>query len=321
MTWGKMDDKAHRNRKVRKLYRMGAKGREAYGVWTFRWSWCLDDPDLTGFIPLDELDAAEQRSAVLLCSDLHEGRGLWERVVGGYRIHDFHQYNPTREQADAKREYDRQFSAQRRTEMQGKSDTTPPKVVNDSEPIRNRVGHESFPARVSHPIPIPFPSQDPPVAPQGAQQTGTRPLALPKPSLEHHSGSHVQEVRDGWAEAFEAAGAGAPPWLAGAAGMAAVGFARSVAAAHGRSLREAARAIAAGALRHADPRARVFALSQEDPWAIPAQREPETSAELFELGRVKRDAGEAGWQALIERGAKTKQLEDQRAAKAAYARR
>lgn len=163
MTWGKMDDKAHRNKKVRKLYRMGAKGREAYGVWTFRWSWCLDDPDLTGFVPEEELDAGELRAAELLCSDLHEGRGLWVKVEGGYKFHDFHEYNPTKDQVERKKKYDRDRKKSEPT-------PTPGGFRADSETTPNGIAEESFPTRVSHSHSHSHPNQTPVVPePDNAQ--------------------------------------------------------------------------------------------------------------------------------------------------------
>lgn len=38
MPWGRMDDKFHRNEKVRRLRKIRG-GREALGVWVFWWSW------------------------------------------------------------------------------------------------------------------------------------------------------------------------------------------------------------------------------------------------------------------------------------------
>lgn len=102
MTWGKMDDKFHRNRKVRELRRLKG-GREALGDWAFWWSWCLDDAELTGVIPSFELDAAGLRSAKLLVQV-----GLWDEVEGGYAFHDFHEYNPTKAQREAKKTADRE---------------------------------------------------------------------------------------------------------------------------------------------------------------------------------------------------------------------
>lgn len=109
MTWGKMDDKFHRNRKVRQLRQMDG-GREALGVWVFWWSWCLDDPELSGVVPTSELSAVDERSVQLLVDV-----GLWETIEGGYAFHDFHAYNPTRAQVDAKRTADRERVASKRS--------------------------------------------------------------------------------------------------------------------------------------------------------------------------------------------------------------
>jgi len=107
MPWGLMDDKFHRNRKVRALRREGARGREALGVWVYWWSWCLDDPDQTGIVPREEMSAGDLKVAALL-----EEKELWKPVADGWRIHDFHDYlNGNRhlrdEKRDAKREADR----------------------------------------------------------------------------------------------------------------------------------------------------------------------------------------------------------------------
>lgn len=110
MPWGKMDDKFHRNRKVRELRRLKG-GREALGTWVYWWSWCLDDPELTGVVPESELSAADARSAELLVSV-----GLWDRVADGYAFHDFAEYNPSRTQLDKKRTADRERVAAKRAE-------------------------------------------------------------------------------------------------------------------------------------------------------------------------------------------------------------
>jgi hypothetical protein len=33
--------------------------------------------------------------------------GLWDRTHGGYRVHDFHEYNPSKAQVEEKRKKDR----------------------------------------------------------------------------------------------------------------------------------------------------------------------------------------------------------------------
>ncbi len=142
MVWGKMDDKFHRNRKVREL-RLKKGGREALGVWSFWWSWCLDDPELTGVVPACELSAGDEKAAKLLVEV-----GLWDEVDEGYRFHDFHDYNPTREQLDRKREADR-------TRVASKRGASREDVATDTDATNPRV---ASPARV--PVPSrPDPSQ------------------------------------------------------------------------------------------------------------------------------------------------------------------
>lgn len=119
-----------------------------------------------------------------------------------------------------------------------------------------------------------------------------------------------QEVREGWAEAWFAADAGVPPMLTGKVFAAAVAFAQGVASVHGKPLREAARAVAGAAIaRHSDADQRGWALSRLDPFAAPARREPETSAELFARGREMRERGEAGWEQWVKRGTEAKERE------------
>lgn len=141
MPWGRMDDKFHRNAKVRSLRRLRG-GRDALGAWVFWWSWCLDDPDLTGFVPSDELPSADEKAAELLVQV-----GLWDEVEGGYRFHDFDKYNPTREQLDAKRKADRERVAAKR-------EATRENVASDTAAIPARVASTRDPIP-SHPNPNP----------------------------------------------------------------------------------------------------------------------------------------------------------------------
>lgn len=166
--WGKMDDKFHRNAKVRKLRRLKG-GYEALGVWTFWWSWCLDDPELAGVVPDDELTPAERKSAALLIAV-----GLWDRVDGGYAFHDFDEYNPTRGQVEAKREADRERqrrARERDIERESRRDTrrdSPCDTGSDSDANPIRV---ASPARVPSqsppdPSPIQIPTQPQPDPPR-----------------------------------------------------------------------------------------------------------------------------------------------------------
>lgn len=137
MTWGRMDDKFHRSRKVKTLRRT-ASGRKALGTWVFWWSWCLDDPELNGFIPSEDLDESDRKCASVLVS-----AGLWDEIQGGFCFHDFHDYNPTREQREAKLNSDR-------SRMAGKRGNSRTRLSDDSKESRFDV--ESTRVLPSHPI-------------------------------------------------------------------------------------------------------------------------------------------------------------------------
>lgn len=262
MTWGKMDDKFHRNKKVRKLRRM-PQGYAAIGLWTFWWSWCLDSPDLDGIIPDDELDDKERKLADMLAADLHEGRGLWVRVDGGYQIHDFHEYNPTKKQVEDKRSADRERIAAKRGAT--------PRVATDSDASRGNVARDSeatLTRVASTRVPIPShaqPNQEDPLTPTG----GERPFG-PEAGFSSAAGF---EVREAWAEASQELRT-AMPALTGQLFAGAVDFARQVAKLHQKPLREAARAIACAALALPE-RERTFAFTRLDPYAPQPEAGPE----------------------------------------------
>jgi hypothetical protein len=147
-----MDDKFHRNRKVRAV-RRARGGLEALGVWVVWWSWCLDDPDQSGVVPLLELSAADLRASRLLVE-----HGLWEPVADGFLFHDFDEYNVSAAKADAKREADRVRVAAKRADSRGdvacdKSDNRAT-VASDKSDASQKV------ALPSRPVPVPVPTKD-----------------------------------------------------------------------------------------------------------------------------------------------------------------
>jgi hypothetical protein len=137
MAWGRMDDKFHRNPKVRSL-RQQKGGRDALGVWTYWWSWCLDGPELNGFVPRSELSSADLKAANLLVL-----AGLWDLAEGGFTIHDFHIYNPSRADLEHKRVADRERVAAKRAASREN-------VASDSPATNPRVAPHA-----RDPIPIP----------------------------------------------------------------------------------------------------------------------------------------------------------------------
>jgi hypothetical protein len=100
MPWARIDDDAPSHPK---MFRAGV---EAFGFWVA--GNCFCNKRLTdGFIPDDALaliyPGTLPRKAVALAERLVQV-GLWERVEGGWRVHDFHQYNPTADEVRKERQ-------------------------------------------------------------------------------------------------------------------------------------------------------------------------------------------------------------------------
>jgi hypothetical protein len=100
MPWAKLDDRFLTNPKVR---RAGLAGRMLYVA-----SLTYSAGELTdGFIPTDQLDLLAYLSDVPLPLEAAAHLvtvGLWEVVVGGWAIHDYHNYNPSSTDVRATRE-------------------------------------------------------------------------------------------------------------------------------------------------------------------------------------------------------------------------
>lgn len=216
MPWGKMDDKFHRHQKVRALRRDKA-GREALGVWVFWWSWCLDDSELTGFVPREELSAAD-----LKCAEVLVKVNLWDKVDGGFQFHNFQKWNPSRDQVEAKREADRKRIAAKREgsreNVARDIDATRTRqdndVASDSQATRENVARESLPRASpspspSHPNPTkePSPTQPPPVADSSFHRRALervvgevrgRPWSVPQQryAMAARADEIVEEIRD-----------------------------------------------------------------------------------------------------------------------------
>jgi hypothetical protein len=96
MTWFKIDDQFHSHPKVL------ACDPAAIGLWVLAGSWCsanltdglIQDHVIGRLVPGDAVPLAKQLTT----------SGLWKRVRGGYRFHDWSEYNPTSEAVRAERE-------------------------------------------------------------------------------------------------------------------------------------------------------------------------------------------------------------------------
>lgn len=98
MPWGRFDDGYASNRKVRKLSDQAFRLDVAGILWCAKYS-------TDGFIQEDDLP--------LLCSEIRSPngkadelvtKGRWERVEGGWLIHDYLDYNPSAEQIQEERQ-------------------------------------------------------------------------------------------------------------------------------------------------------------------------------------------------------------------------
>ncbi len=102
MPWFKVDDKLHSHVKAARA------GLEAMGLWTIAGSWSMDQ--LTdGFVP-DYIAARLHPKAKRLAAALVKA-GLWDEAEKdgdtGWQFHDWDEYQPTRDETEAKREYER----------------------------------------------------------------------------------------------------------------------------------------------------------------------------------------------------------------------
>lgn len=91
MPWVKFDDRFPSNRKVRPL------SDRAFRLYVSGVCWAAEN--LTDSLILDtELTQVAHVRNINGARVELEARGLWERVEGGWRIHDYHDYQPTKEQ-------------------------------------------------------------------------------------------------------------------------------------------------------------------------------------------------------------------------------
>lgn len=197
MPWGRLDDKLHRNDKVRELRKRKAVGREALGVWTFWLSWCLDDPAYNGVVPAHELPAADERGVRELLDV-----GLWERAGDDYQIHDFFAYAQRPDQVETKRRIDRERLAAKRAasrpDVARESHATTPRQIRESPP----------PDPVPDPEPL-QPEKDPPRARLAASSADTRAREAPPPRIPEWEGLEAK-LRAGFTNRYVPLMAAAP---------------------------------------------------------------------------------------------------------------
>lgn len=110
MSWAKLDDRANEHRKQL------AAGAEACWLWACGLMYANRQTARDGFIPsqmLPMLYPLPPGKRAKLVAKLLEV-GLWAEVPGGYQIHDFTEWNRTKEQVEAEREATRNRVARHR---------------------------------------------------------------------------------------------------------------------------------------------------------------------------------------------------------------
>lgn len=150
MTWARLDDMFPWNRKIRRL------SDAAFRVHTTGIVACARD--LTdGLIRQDDIDDfPPQRTLDKGLRELVD-RGLWEVVEGGWRIHDYLDYNPSKVDVEAERAAARERQRKRRLARAGVTDE--PDVTRDSRVTHGVVTRESqtpsqpVPTRPTRPVP------------------------------------------------------------------------------------------------------------------------------------------------------------------------
>jgi len=98
MTWARLDDRANEHRKQL------AAGPEACWLWACGLMYCNRQAARNGFIPEQALRILYPlKSPSRLATKLVDV-GLWERIDGGYQVHEFECWNKSKEQVEADRE-------------------------------------------------------------------------------------------------------------------------------------------------------------------------------------------------------------------------
>jgi hypothetical protein len=94
MPWVKLDDDFSDHRKIMAVGPLAA--------WMHVCALCYCARLLTdGFIPAAQVRKLADVDDAMSLAELLVREGLWERVEGGYRIHDYLEYNPSKEQVEA----------------------------------------------------------------------------------------------------------------------------------------------------------------------------------------------------------------------------
>lgn len=166
MAWARLDDQFFFNPKV---IGAGRDGRDCYiASLTYSTGQLTDGLVPEGVLPL--LGAMAGVTDIEGAADALVRAGLWEPCEGGYRIHDFHDYNPSAEQVRAVREARAEAGRMGATKRwDNKPDGKP--IANPMANAMANVWQNDAPSPSPAPSPIPSPGPDPAV---GSEQRPPR---------------------------------------------------------------------------------------------------------------------------------------------------
>lgn len=250
MSWGRNDDNMLEHLKWKMLEDDARTWADALALWSAARDYAnrastdgyIPDVCLRSLTPMDKKRAKAVADALVSAKPPGYAHGLWERVEGGYQIHDFLKYNESRaskaakadqeranaEQAEADRNAERAADAARkRAKRHGKADASgecPP----DSPPDTDRTdGGQSARHEAGQVAAIP-PDVLAPARSRAYVRAPDPGPARPDPDLSSQKGDldqvargaratelRTEQVRAAFADAFRATGAQAPPWLNG----------------------------------------------------------------------------------------------------------
>lgn len=120
MPWGRLDDSLYDHPKLDLL--PAEERLAAVGLWARAISWCnrfLTD----GLVPRDRIVKLD---GTLDLADLLVGAGLFEPAAHGYQIHDFLEFNDSREKVEKRRVGDAERKAQWRADREAAKNGTKP---------------------------------------------------------------------------------------------------------------------------------------------------------------------------------------------------
>lgn len=177
MPWVKLDDDFSDHRKIMAVGPLAA--------WMHVCALCYCARLLTdGFIPaaqvrkLADVDDATSLAALLV------REGLWQSAEGGYRIHDYLEYNPSREQVEATK------AVRAEAGKQGGIKSGVTRQANVKQ-FASPVASTMYEAK-TNPVPVPVPSPDSVPEPKRKRQRGASPPRFAPPSPDEAEGEFVR---------------------------------------------------------------------------------------------------------------------------------